>query len=112
MTFFIGLSPTFTCIVAIHPAVDTPVMVRGNWERNGTQLQDGDDVRISVNNNFVSTSSNMFQITIMINSMSFGDAGTYSCLAMVTSSNNFVRVPRSSAENQRPITVQGRNLVQ
>ena len=112
MTFFIGLSPTFTCIVEIYPAVDTPVMVRGYWERNGTQLQDGDDVRISVNNNFASTSSNMFQITIRISSMSFGDAGTYSCSAIVTLSDNFVIVPRSSAENQRPITVQGRIFVQ
>ena len=110
MTFFVGLSPMFTCIVAVHPAVDTPVMVQGNWERNRTQLQDGNDGRISVNNNFAPTSLNMFQITVRINSMSFGDAGTYSCSAMVTSTDNFVIAPQSPAENQRPITVQGINF--
>ena len=109
MTFFAGLTLTFSCVVEVHPAVDTGVMVQGNWERNETQLRDSDDGRIAVSNNFMLSSSNIFQITATINSMNFDDAGTYSCSATVTQqgSNSFVVVPQSSAENQRAISVQG-----
>ena len=111
MTFFFGLSVQFSCVVVVHPAVDTGVIVQGSLEMNGTRLQDSDDDRITVNNNFMQTSSesNIFQIIARISSLNFDDTGTYSCSATVTQQppRDYIIAPQSSAENQRAITVQG-----
>ena len=108
MTFFPGLIQTFTCLVVVHPAVDTPVRVQGNWEKNGTVLQDSGNDRISVSSVFMETSFNIFQITFRLNPMNFDDAGTYSCSVAITQQiSNFVAVPELPAINQRIISVQG-----
>ena len=111
ITFFEGLNLTLVCFIEVHSAVDTTVTVQGNWEVNGTRLQESDDGRISVNNIFMETSSNTFQITAKINKINFDDAGTYGCFASVTQVSNFVIAPKLPAENQRFIIVQGKELL-
>lgn len=115
MTFLPGLVETFTCIVAVHPAVDTPVMVRGNWERNGTQLRDSDDGRVSVTSVFeaVAGSSGRYQITITFNPMTIDDNGIYRCPVAVTPQmSEFVSEHASLALNLRRVNVQGMFLIE
>ena len=111
-TPFVGLNLTLSCVVMVRPGVDTDVTVRGGWERNGTQLQNSDDARITVNNNFMRiASTNNFQITATIRSIGFSDAGMYRCFADITQQESNVIVPRSLSENQRFISVQGMLLL-
>ena len=110
MTFLPGLVETFTCIVEVHPAVDTPVMVRGSWERNGIQLEDSGDSRISVTTVFeaVAGSSRRHQMTISFNPMTVDDNGIYRCSATVTPQNSeFVSEHPTLASNLRRVNMQG-----
>ena len=114
MTFLPGLVETFTCVVEVHPAVDTPVMVRGNWERNGTLLRHSGSGRISVADEFVAVvaSPNRYQITIDFNPMTFDDNGVYRCLATVAPQNSeFVSEHAILASSQRTVYVQGELVI-
>lgn len=89
-------------------------MVRGNWERNGTQLRDSDDDRITVNNVYmaVTGSPNEYESTIDFNPMTFGDNGIYRCSAMVSPLNSeFISEHATLASSQQMVYVQGMWLV-
>ena len=74
---FRGLILTFTCMIEIDPAVDTGVTVEASWERNGTQLEDSGDGRITVIN--TGLGSVPYQTEVRFNSTDFEDTGTYNC---------------------------------
>ena len=82
------------------------MIVQGNWERNGTQLQDNSDGRITVTNDVMGTPP--YQITVRLDPMDYEDAGTYNCLATVTPQDPaYITGPRTPTSNQRTVSVQG-----
>ena len=106
MTFLQGLVITFTCRVVFHSAVDSPVTLRGSWERNGTQLLSSND-RVTVTNTF-SVSPPNYTITIRLVPIKFSDSGTYSCSANITAqSSEYVIGPEMPISSQRTVSVQG-----
>ena len=68
-------------------AVNTPVIVQGTWNRNGTELVDGTDSgRITVVNPLMSTPPYMTTVRLnLLNNDS--DVGTYECVATVNPQN-------------------------
>ena len=112
MTFFPGLIQTFTCLVAVHPAVDTPIRVQGSWERNETPLRDSGDSQKTVTNEFMEASPNSYEITVVLNPMNFDDTGTYQCsAAVIPQESEFVTEQAMLTSNQRTVYVQGMSLV-
>ena len=105
-TFFQGLVITFICRVVLHSAVDSPVTVRGSWERNGTQLQSSGD-RITVTNTFSAAPPN-YDITIRLEPIRYSDSGMYSCSANVTAqSSEYVGGVEMPLSSQQTVTVKG-----
>ena len=84
--FFQGLDLTFTCDIELHSAVDSPVTVTGNWERNGTQLKDSASYT-TVTNITVVTPPNRYQMAARFNPLNFDDSGTYTCVVTVMPHN-------------------------
>ena len=85
-SFFQGLDLIFTCSITLGDVVDTPVTVRGIWNRNGTELMDGDENgRITVVN--PPMNSPPYDITLRFNPLNVTDAGTYECDVSVTPQN-------------------------
>ena len=79
--FFRGLVLTFTCTIEIHPSVDIDVTVEARWERNGTQLENSNDGRITVIN--TGLGGVPYQTQVRFNPTDFEDAGTYNCSARI-----------------------------
>ena len=90
-------------------------MVRGNWEKNGTQLQESSDGRVSVTSVFeaVVGYSGRYQITITFNPMTIDDNGIYRCPVTVTPQmSEFISGHASLALNIRRVNVQGMFLIE
>ena len=68
-------------MIEIDPAVDTGVTVEANWERNGTQLENSGDGRITVTNTGLQSVPYVSNVTL--NAMDFEDAGTYNFSARI-----------------------------
>ena len=95
-----------TCSITLDQAVDTPVVVEGNWARNTT---------FSLENSRTNTSSTrrdsefVYVTTLEINPLSSNmdeDDGDYICEATITpQASEFVT--EVTAENLQRITVQG-----
>ena len=85
--------------------VDTPVTVRGIWNRNGTELVDGDeDGRITIIN--PPMRSPPYDITLRFNPLNVTDAGTYECdLTVIPQNTAFISTATTS--NSQTITVSG-----
>ena len=104
-SFFQGLDLTFTCSITLDEAVDTPVTVQGTWNRNGTELMDGDeDGRIIITNPLMNTPP--YQTTLRFNLLNISDAGTYQCSVTVTPQNTTF-ITTATASISRTIAVAG-----
>ena len=104
-SFFQSLDLTFTCSITLDEAVDTPVAVQGTWNRNGTELMDGDeDGRIIITNPLMSTPP--YQTTLRFNLLNISDAGTYECDVTVTPQDTTFIDP-ANASISRTIAVAG-----
>ena len=79
--FFRGLILTFIGMIEIDPAVDTGVTVEANWERNGTQLGNSGNGRITVINSGLQ--SEPYQTKVRFNATEFEDAGIYNFSARI-----------------------------
>ena len=86
--------------------VDTPVTVRGIWNRDGTELMDGDENgRIIIINHPMS--SPPYDITLRFNPLSVTDAGTYECDVTVTPPQDTTFISTATTSNTRSISVSG-----
>ena len=104
-SFFQGLDLTFTCTITLDEVVDSPVTVRGSWNRNGTIVMDGaDDGRITINNPLMSAAP--YQTTLRFNLLKISDAGTYKCVVTVTPQNTTF-LATATASISRTIAVAG-----
>ena len=76
--------------------MDTPVTVRGIWNRNGTELMDGDENgRITIVNPPVS--SPPYDITLRFNPLNVTDAGTYECdVTVIPQGTTFISTATTS----------------
>ena len=101
-SFFQGLDLTFTCSITLDEAVDSPVAVQGTWNRNGTELMDGDEIIII--NPLMSTPP--YQTTLRFNLLIISDAGTYQCGVTVTPQDTTFIDP-ATASISRTIAVAG-----
>ena len=104
-SFFQGLDLAFTCRITLGDVVDTPVTVRGIWNRNGTELMDGaENRRIIIIN--PPMSSPPYDITLRFNPLSVTDAGTYECdVTVIPQDTTFISTAITS--NLRNISVAG-----
>ena len=85
--------------------MDTPVTVQGIWNRNGTELMDGDeDGRITIMN--PSTTESQSTITLRFNPLNVTDAGTYECDVTVTPQDTTF-ISTATTSNSRTISVSG-----
>ena len=104
-SFFQGLNLIFTCSITLSDAVDTPVTVRGFWNRNGTELMDGDENgKITIVN--PSRTSPPYDITLRFNPLNVTDAGTYECHVTVTPQDT-VFILTATIFNSQDISVSG-----
>ena len=104
-SFFQGLDLIFTCSITLGDVVDTPVTVRGIWNRNGTELMDGnEDGRISITN--PPMTSPPYSITLRFNLLSVTDPGTYECDVTVTPQDTTFISP-TTMSNSRIVNVSG-----
>ena len=104
-SFFQGLCLTFTCSITLDEAVNSPVAVQGTWNRNGTELMNGDeDGRIIITNPLMSTPP--YQTTLRFNPLNISDAGTYQCSVTVTPQNTTF-ITMATASISRTIAVAG-----
>ena len=104
-SFFQGLDLTITCSITLGNVVDTPVTVRGIWNRNGTELMDGDENgRITIIN--PPMSSPPYEITLRFNPLNVTDAGTYECDVTITPQDTTF-VSTATTSNLRTISVSG-----
>jgi hypothetical protein len=103
--FFQGLDLIFTCSITLSDVVDTPVTVRGIWNRNGTELMDREENgRIVVVN--PPMSSPPYDITLRFNPLNITDTGTYECHVTVTPQDTEF-IPTASISNSQTISVSG-----
>ena len=85
--------------------MDTPVTVWGIWNRNGTELMDGDeDGRISIVNPPMTLPP--YSITLRFNPFSVTDTGTYQCDVTVTPQDTTFISP-ATMSNSRIVNVSG-----
>ena len=104
-SFFQGLDLTFTCSITLGDVVDTPVTVRGIWNRDGTDLTDGDENgRITIVN--PPMSSPPYDITLRFNPLNVTDAGTYECDVTVTPQDTTF-ISTATTSNSRAVNVSG-----
>ena len=104
-SFFQGLNIVFTCSITLGDVVDTPVTVRGIWNRNGTELMDGDeDGRITIINPPMTLPP--YDITLRFTPLNVSDAGTYQCDVTVTPQDTTFISPATTS-NSRTISVSG-----
>ena len=68
-------------MIEIDPSVNTGVTVEASWERNGSQLENSIDGRITVIN--TGLGSVPYRTNITFNATDFEDAGTYNCTARI-----------------------------
>lgn len=106
MSFFLGLNLTLTCGITLDEAVNTPVMVRGMWNRNGAELIDGTDSgRITVINPMMTTPP--YMTTVRFNPLNNdSDVGVYECTATVDPDNS-TYISRTTASISRNISIAG-----
>ena len=112
-SFFQGLDLIFTCSITLDHVVDTPVTVQGIWNRNGTELMNGDENgRITINppRRFIIVnplmSSPPYIITLRFNPLNVTDAGTYECDVTVTPQDTTF-ISTATTSNSRAIRVSG-----
>ena len=80
-------------------------MMRGIWNRNGTELIDGDENgRVTINNPLMS--SPPYQITLRFNPLKITDAGTYECGVTATPQDT-TYIATATTSNSRTISVAG-----
>ena len=80
-------------------------MMQGIWNRNGTELRDGDkNGRIAINNPLMS--SPPYQITLRFNPLTVTDAGTYECGVTVTPVDTTF-IAAATTSNSRTISIAG-----
>ena len=104
-SFFQGLYLIFTCDITLGNVVDTPVTVQGIWNRNGTELMNGDENRrITIIN--PPMSSPPYEITLRFNPLNVTDAGTYECDVTVTPQDTAF-ISTFTTSNSRTISVSG-----
>ena len=85
--------------------VDTPVTVRGLWNRNGTELMDGDENgKITIVD--PSRTSSPHDITLRFNPLNVTDTGTYECQVTVTPHDTAL-VSTATISNSQAISVSG-----
>ena len=85
--------------------VDTPVTVRGIWNRDGTDLTDGDENgRITIVN--LPMSSPPYDITLRFNPLNVTDAETYECDVTVTPQDTTF-ISTATTSNSRAVNVSG-----
>ena len=109
ISFFQGLDLIFTCSITLGDVVDTPVTVQGIWNRNGTQLMDGDENgRITIVN--PPMSSPPYDITLRFNPLNVTDAGTYECDVTVTPQDTTF-ISTATTSNSRTISVSGMYII-
>ena len=101
-SFFQGLNVIFTCGITLDGVVDTPVTVQGTWNRNGTELMNGD--RISITNPLMS--SPPYEVILRFNPLNVTDAGTYECDVAVTPQDTTF-ISTATIYNSRTIVVAG-----
>ena len=103
--FFQGLDLILSCSIILGDVVDTPVTVRGIWNRNGTQLMNRDENgRIIVVNPPVS--SPPYNITLRFNPLNVTDAATYKC-DMTVAPQNTTFISPATRSNSHTISVSG-----
>ena len=103
-TFYEGVALDITCLVELHPSVNSPVSVTGSWLYNGTQLQESSSD--SEFNDF--TSAPPYTINISFCPVTFANSGVHSCEANVVPQNSsFISEPQRLATDQLTIYVQG-----
>ena len=108
-SFFQGLDLTFTCSITLGDVVDTPVTVRGIWNRNRAQLMNGDENgRITIVN--PPMSSPPYDITLRFNPLSITDTGTYECDVTVTPQDTAF-ISTATTSNSRSISVSGMYII-
>ena len=108
-SFFQGLDLVFTCSITLGNVVDTPVTIRGTWNRNGTQPINGaEDGRITIINPPMSTPP--YDITIRFNPLKVGDNGTYECDVTVTPQDSTF-IHSATTSNSRTISVFGMMMI-
>ena len=104
-SFFQGLDLIFTCSITLGDVVDTSVTVQGIWNRNGTELMDGqENGRIIVIN--PPMNSPPYDITLRFNPLNVTDAGTYDCDVTVTPQDTTF-ISTATTSNSRTIIVAG-----
>ena len=104
-SFFQGLNLTFTCSITLGNVVDTPVIVRGIWTRNGAERMDGDDNgRITINS--PPMSSPPYEVTLRFNPLDTTDNGIYKCEVTVTPQDTTF-ISTATTSNSRTIDVAG-----
>ena len=85
--------------------MDTPVTVQGIWNRNGTELMNGDeDGRIIITNPLMSTPP--YQTTLRFNLLNISDAGMYPCSVTVTPQDTTF-ITTATASISRTIAIAG-----
>ena len=106
-SFHEGVALSITCLVELHPSVDSPVSVRGRWLHNRTQLQNSSSGNgLMFTNNFTSTPP--YTINISFDPVTLADSGVYSCEANVVPQNvQLIREPERLATNLLTVYVQG-----
>ena len=104
-SFFQGLDLVLTCCITLGNVVDTPVTVRGIWNRNGTELMDGaEDGRITIIK--PPMISPPYDITLRFTPLNVSDAGTYECGVTVTPQDTTFISPATTS-NSRTISISG-----
>ena len=104
-SFFQGQDLIFTCSITLGDVVDTPVTVRGIWNRNGTELADGaENGRITIVN--PPMSSPPYDITLRFNPLNVTDAGTYECDVTITHQDTTF-ISTATTSNSRAVNVSG-----
>ena len=89
--------------------MDTPVVVQGSWERNGTRLRVNSDDQTSITDNFEAVTGypNRYQLLLRFNPMTLGDSGLYQCSATVSPQNSeFVSEHPTPASRQQRVYVE------
>ena len=70
---------TLTCNIQLDPSVDSTVMVNSTWTAPGGATLSGSNP---------SWTGSSYQSTLMLTSLGTGNAGNYTCLALISPINN------------------------
>lgn len=81
--FFVGIDLTLSCNIELNSAIDSPVRVQSDWQKNGTIIELERSGRIALTNATI-VSQRFYMSTLRFNPMDDIDADLYLCTVTVS----------------------------